>query len=105
MSEDTEVYQPVTTLFNGGEDTDNAVRNDLFMRLQVAWLEYQVELQKALRLQDQMQAQTALVQAKDYAWNVTLDQARKEQDRPDGEGIDFTHRIWIAPPKGINNDA
>lgn len=74
----------------------NTIAEDLFMRLHVAWLEYQVEVHKTLRLQDQLNAQLVIAQGKESAWNVQLTNARTVHGKTEGEGIDMVNRVWVA---------
>lgn len=78
----------------------DTIAEDLFMRLHVAWLEYQVEVQKTLRLQDQLNAQLVIAQGKEKDWNVQLTNARIAHGKTQGEGIDMVNRVWVvAPPQ------
>jgi hypothetical protein len=80
------------------KESPDTIADDLFLRLQVAWLDYQVEVQKTLRLQDQLQAQGAIAHDKEQTWNAALDQARTAHGKTDSDGIDMVHRVWVKAP-------
>jgi hypothetical protein len=65
----------------------------------VAWLGYQVEVHKTLRLQDQLQAQGAVAHDKEQIWNTMLAQARTAHGKTESDGIDMVHQVWVTAPK------